>query len=521
MTDRCSSAAAALDCRFAGTKAGMVMSALAGVVASAVTSSAFAATSGANGAHDPSRMIESDGKVYVYSTGGGGASSPDGLVWTAVPTPPWNRSLANNQGIWAPDGLFLNGQYYLYGSMWSPAKDSAIVLLTTPSLDPSSPSSKWTDRGVAIAGPVGVTHSVIDPAPTLDAAGNLWVSWGGGYPFPTTANSIFVTRMDNTTGLPLTSDPGWKPPDSPGYPIAQGHREGSYVHYHAQYYYFFWQTGSCCSGASSTYKINVSRSQSITGPYTGDQVFYAGTGSIHGPGHIGIYSACGVERFTDHYYPNSGGSVIGENELQWSATGWPVVGPESTTPFKPCATATGDGGTGATAGSGGADSSVSGPDTGTMDTDAAGTAGGSSGTASASGASGGGTSGDGTSGTGSGGASASSATAGTLPDAAVDGAGSSVRGGSGTPSPGQGGCAVVRGVAGGQRWSVLSLLGAALAVLARRWTAIKEPARLHARGRRLDRRRLRRARECARSPGLRDAAGSRRSPRARTSTSSH
>jgi hypothetical protein len=46
---------------------------------------ARAATSGQNGTHDPSRMIESDGKLYVYSTGGGSKSSPDGLVWTNGP----------------------------------------------------------------------------------------------------------------------------------------------------------------------------------------------------------------------------------------------------------------------------------------------------------------------------------------------------------------------------------------------------------------------------------------------------
>lgn len=39
---------------------------------------------GDNGSHDLSRMIESEGKVYIYSTGGGGKSSPDGLAWTNV-----------------------------------------------------------------------------------------------------------------------------------------------------------------------------------------------------------------------------------------------------------------------------------------------------------------------------------------------------------------------------------------------------------------------------------------------------
>lgn len=452
-----------------GSKKEIAWGLVAGLAVAAVTSAAFAATSGSNGSHDPSRMIESDGKVYIYSTGGGGASSPDGLVWSSVATPPWNRSLANNQGIWAPDGIFLNGRYYLYGSMWSSAKDSALVLLTTPSLDPSSPNYKWTDQGVAIAGPVGVTHSVIDPAPILDTTGNLWVSWGGGYPFPSTANSIFVTRMDNTTGLPLTSDPGWKPPDSPGYPIAQGHREGSYIHYHAQYYYLFWQTGGCCSGASSTYKMNVSRSQSITGPYSGDQVFYAGTANIHGPGHIGIYSACGVERFTYHYYPNSGGSVIGENELQWNATGWPVAGAESTTPFKPCAmpgvtTAGGDGGTsdassGSTSGS---------PDAATIDTDASasgsgsGSGGGSGNAGSSSGISGGAADGS----------DSNTDSSGSTTDGGASGSSGSEGGSGAAEKPGstQGGCScAVLGRADASKESRgLWLIGAALAIFARR-----------------------------------------------------
>jgi Glycosyl hydrolases family 43 len=301
---------------------------------------AHAQTSGDNGSHDPSRMIESDARVYIYSTGGGAKSSADGLVWKSEPTPPWNSSLLpGNEGIWAPDGLYLNGQYYLYGSMWTASKSSALILLTSPTLDPSSPDYKWTDRGVVISGPVGVTHSVIDPAPVLDAQGNLWVSWGGGYPFSSTADSIFVTRLDNQTGLPLTTDPGWKPPDSPGYAIAQGHKEGSYVYYHGGNYYLWYQTGSCCSGTSSTYTMHVARAPAITGPYSGDRTFYASSSSldIHGPGHMGIYSCGGVERFTYHYYP-SGGSVIGENTLTWGSDGWPVAGPQVTTPLKlPCA----------------------------------------------------------------------------------------------------------------------------------------------------------------------------------------
>jgi arabinan endo-1,5-alpha-L-arabinosidase len=313
---------------------------------------ASAATTGDNGSHDPSRMIACEGKVYIYSTGGGAKSSSDGLNWQNAGSPSWNRNLlANNQGIWAPDGLFLNGKYLLYGSMWNDSKASALVLLTSPTLNPDSPNYKWTDAGVVVAGPSGVTHSVIDPAPVLDTDGSLYVVWGGGYPFATTANSIFLTRMDSNTGLALTTDAGYKPPDQPGYVLEQGHKEGPYIHPHAGNYFLFYQTGGCCSGTASTYTIHVARATSIKGPYSGDRTFYASTGNVHGPGHMGVYSQCGEERFTYHFYPDNG-SIIGENELVWGADGWPTVGAEATTPLKICdATAGGVGGSSGTGGS--------------------------------------------------------------------------------------------------------------------------------------------------------------------------
>lgn len=319
---------------------------LAGLVLLSLSWAAGAATSGANGSHDPSRMIACDKKVYIYSTGGGAKSSVDGLNWQSVATPPWNRSLANNQGIWAPDVIFSNGKFLLYGSMWNDSKASRITLLSSPTLNPDAPNYAWKDEGTVIEGPAGVSHSVIDPAPVLDTAGNLYVVWGGGYPFPNEADSIFLTRLDNATGLALTTDPGYKPPASPGYPLLKGHKEGPYIHYRDNYYYLFWQTGGCCSGASSTYTIHMTRAADIKGPYTGDRTFYSSKGSIHGPGHMGIYTDCGMQRFTYHYYPDTGGSVIGHNELIWGADGWPSVGPEATTAVKIC-DSVGMGGSGA------------------------------------------------------------------------------------------------------------------------------------------------------------------------------
>jgi arabinan endo-1,5-alpha-L-arabinosidase len=325
--------------------------AVAGLAPCALAPSALAATSGDNGSHDPSRMIACEGKVYVYSTGGGAKSSSDGLVWKNAGSPPWNRSLANNQGIWAPDGLFHNGKYLLFGSMWNDSKASALVMLSSPTLNSDSPNYAWKDEGVIVAGPAGVTHSVIDPAPIVDTDGRLYVVWGGGYPFDSKYGSIFLTPLD-ATGHALTTDPAYNPPDSPGYVLEQGHKEGPYIHAHAGSYFLFYQTGGCCSGASSTYTIHVARASKITGPYADDRTFYASKGSIHGPGHMGVYSQCGVERFTYHYYPDSGGSVIGENELTWGGDGWPGIGAEATTALKICEPM--GGGAGGSTASGGA-----------------------------------------------------------------------------------------------------------------------------------------------------------------------
>ena len=307
-------------------------------------SPAEAATSGANGTHDPSRMIESGGKFYVYSTGGGSKSSTDGLAWTEGPNlfpngipASLTSVVSNNEGVWAPDAIYLNSQYYIYYALANSGNACAVGLVTTPTLDPSSPSYKLTDRGVVVSNTGSATYCAINPCPALDASGNLWLTFGSGYTKSSTDNTIYVMRLDNATGLPAGGGA------APGTPLEPGHIEASYVYYRAGYYYLFWNSGGCCSGAQSTYEILVARAQAITGPYTGSKIFLESAGSVHGPGQIGIYDQCGADRFTYHYYPDTGGSVLGENELSWGSDGWPVVGAESTTPLTACSPANGGG----------------------------------------------------------------------------------------------------------------------------------------------------------------------------------
>lgn len=317
---------------------------------------AHAATSGNNGTHDPSRLVESNGKFYFYSTGGSGKSSADGLSWEAGAAifpngfPAWVKQLIpNDQGLWAPDLIHLNDKYYLYYSVAGDKRTCLIGLATTPTLDPNAPGYAWKDEGLVVKNDEVVKYAAIDAAPFLDADQNLWVVWGGGYANPNDADAIWVTRLDNSTGLPSSDDAA-----KPGHPLLKGHKEGPYIHYHDGSYFLFWQTGGCCSGYDSTYTIHMARSSSVTGPYTGDRVLLGNVEGAHGPGHIGIYDKCGEQRFTYHYYPPSGRSVLGEKELSWGADGWPVAGADSTKPLAPCEGNPPTGGGGAGGGGAGA-----------------------------------------------------------------------------------------------------------------------------------------------------------------------
>ena len=323
----------------------------------ALATPALSATTGDNATHDPSRIVESDGRFYFCSTGGHCASSSDGLAWKAaglrITLPSWvgDYLTGGNQGVWAPDIVFFEGKYYIYYSACGlPAADAACItgVYSTPTLDSASQSYKLTDVGKVLNNPhndATYQFSTIDPGPVIDAAGDLWTTWGSGYGKDQSKTQLWVTRLDDT-GLPLTSDPAYQPPTAPGNALQTGRKEGPYLHRRGDYYYLFYNTGSCCSGTASDYTIWVARSQNVTGPFTGDKIFYASNGDVHGPGHMGIYGACGVERFTYHYYPTAT-SILGENELSWNGDDWPVAGPPSTTALVPCGGSGGGGGNGA------------------------------------------------------------------------------------------------------------------------------------------------------------------------------
>jgi beta-xylosidase len=284
------------------------------------------------GTHDPSRIISDNGAYFFYSTGRHipGWYTTDGKTWRQTPAVLPNGIPASvhdavpaNDGhdVWAPDVIYnpntrLFGVYYSVAA-WGVTTQSAVGLVTSPTLNPNAADYRWTDRGVVLAQkPGALQFSAIDPAPFFDAAGNMWLSFGSGYSSNNRTHAINIIALDKNTGLRGT--------DQTVYTQESCSCEASYVQYHSGYYYLFWNTGGCCNGASSTYVIHVARSTKVTGPYTERSTkFYATTGSIHGPGQIGVLSEGGKDYYSYHYYPDIGGSVLGFGTITWGSDGWP------------------------------------------------------------------------------------------------------------------------------------------------------------------------------------------------------
>lgn len=306
-------------------------------------------TKGNKVSHDPSRMLFSDGRWYIYSTRYEYAkSSKDGITWQNETSPLENGFPAwvkdyipnENQGLWAPDIIFFNNQYLYYYSVCGKGAGAPCLmgLLSNTTLDHNSANYNWVDRGLVAHNPRNsetIQFSAIDAGPVVDENGDLWLVWGSGYGKDPKRDQIFVTRLDNETGLPIKTEAGYQGVIQQGYPLKQGIKEGAYIHYRDGYYYLFWNEGGCCFGTDSDYTIYVARSKKITGPFKGDRLFFATTEGRHGPGHIAITKTCNREVFSYHYYPDET-PVLGINNLNWDDEGWPQVGKPNSEPFKYC-----------------------------------------------------------------------------------------------------------------------------------------------------------------------------------------
>jgi hypothetical protein len=292
---------------------------------------------GAISAHDPSPMIECNGRYYIYTTGQDipCKSSADRTNWTAEPPvftsasiPAWTtKAVPGADGdFWAPDVVFMNGAYYLYYSISTfGSQISAIGLATNSTLDPSAPGYQWVDQGPVIQSTGGSLYNTIDPSVLLASDGSCWMSFGSFW------GGIYLTQLDPATGLRLagstTQSLATHPPSTA--------IEGSNLIERGGYFYLFASYDTCCDGVNSTYNIRVGRSTTVTGPYAdanglvmtrgGGTPFLESVGRFIGPGQAGLIAQGENNWFTYHYYDgaNRGAPTLGLGLLTWSADNWP------------------------------------------------------------------------------------------------------------------------------------------------------------------------------------------------------
>jgi arabinan endo-1,5-alpha-L-arabinosidase len=283
---------------------------LAAILLTVVVLPAFA-LDGQIGIHDPSTIVQCDGKFYTFGTGSGGLISDDG--WT------WRGGAVRDGGGVAPDICKIGDRYLVtYAAM-----GNGVYTMWTKTLDPNSPDFGYTDRSIIASGDVDC--DAIDSALLLAPDGRLWLTYGSyrGY--------IREIELDPKTGKPLNND---KPRD-----IAIN-CEATEMIYRDGWYYLLANHGSCCIGAGSTYSIRMGRSKSPTGPFLdnmgvdmlrgGGKLFVAAAGRVFGPGHFGLLDlGDGVQKWSCHYesdldHPGNFG-VLDIRPLLWR-DGWPVAG---------------------------------------------------------------------------------------------------------------------------------------------------------------------------------------------------
>jgi arabinan endo-1,5-alpha-L-arabinosidase len=277
------------------------------------------ALDGQIGIHDPSTIVQCNGKFYTYGTGGSSLISDDGWTWRRGPVLP-RRGLA-------PDVIHIGDRYYLYIAANIGAQPKAAVnMIWSKTLDPDSPDYKWEEGGV-VASSDGIEDSnAIDPGVFLDSNdGRLWLVYGSYFGY------IRLVELDPKTGK--RRNPNDRPVD-----LAINCEAAILIHRDG-WYYLLATHGSCCRGADSGYNIRVGRSKKVTGPFLdhlgldmirgGGKLFVGSGGRVIGPGHFGLIDlGDGVQKFSLHYEADldrGGASVLDIRPLLWK-DGWPVAG---------------------------------------------------------------------------------------------------------------------------------------------------------------------------------------------------
>lgn len=287
--------------------------------------------------HDPC-IIRAADTYYVFCTGRGVAirTSRDLIHWKRdgdvfETMPAWIKQVVPGAtGFWAPDIIFVNGEYRLYYTVSTfGSNESAIGLVVTKALNPADPDYGWTDRGLVIASKKTDDWNCIDAGAIVDAEGRAWLSMGSFW------SGLKLVELDVATGLVRT---GAKVTSIARRPEPPNAIEAPFLTRRGDWYYLWASFDFCCRGARSTYNVRVGRSKSVEGPYVdragvpmldgGGTPVLAGEGDMRGPGHCAVLSDEGRDLLVYHFYDaaRKGRPTLQLRRLTWTADGWPVAG---------------------------------------------------------------------------------------------------------------------------------------------------------------------------------------------------
>lgn len=271
--------------------------------------------------HDPSTIMECDGKYYTFGTGGGGLISEDGWNWYGGAVRPGGGA--------APDAMKIGDRYLIAysstGGGLGGGHAGRILTMWNRTLDPDSPDFAYTEAVEVAASEMDEDCDAIDAGLFMDPqTGRLWCTYGTYFGF------ILIVELDPKTGARVEGN------EAVNVAIDC---EATTVIYRNGWYYLLGTHGTCCDGVNSTYNIVAGRSRSVTGPYLDNmgRDMLAGGGKMvmdsddrqFGAGHFGRYIEDeGVEKMSFHWEADldrSARSVLAIRPLIWE-NDWPVGG---------------------------------------------------------------------------------------------------------------------------------------------------------------------------------------------------
>lgn len=287
----------------------------------AVVSATAFAQEGQPWIHDPSTIMECDGKYYTFGTGGGGLISEDGWNWYPGAERPGGGA--------APDAMKIGNRYLVAysstGGGLGGGHAGRILTMWNRTLDPHSPDFEFTEAIEVASSEVDEDCDAIDAGLFMDpTTGRLWCTYGTYFGF------IRIVELDPLTGARVEGNEAVN--------IAID-CEATTIIWRNGWYYLLGTHGTCCDGVNSTYNIVVGRSPNVTGPYLdnvgrdmiagGGKMVIDAAGRQFGAGHFGRWiEDDGVEKMSFHWEADldrGGRSVLAIRPLLW-VNDWPVAG---------------------------------------------------------------------------------------------------------------------------------------------------------------------------------------------------